>query len=271
MPAVALTRLRTQINRILLQFDQPAAFRAAVCDLLEQYANHAYRAGSAIAPQPLLPSYRVAPLIVRQLEIELALTCQEQPQHALNALQALWEDTHLETRTLAAQLLGRLPRTLDDGVLEKLRAWVTPHENFRMIDALFSYGTPSLRQGSAAALLGLIEEWLGSSSTAVTALGLRALIAVVEDPQFENIPAVLRMLGPLVQSAPTPLLSELHDLLSALTRRTPTESAYFLRQMISVSPEANTARLVRRCLPNFTPEQQNMLRSAIASARGANS
>jgi hypothetical protein len=259
--------LRMKRARILLQFDQPAAFRAALRDLLEQYANHAYRPGTAVAPRPLLPTYRIAPLIMRQLEMELAQTCLEQPEHALNAIQALWEDLYLEPRILAVQLLGRLPRSMDAGVLEKLRAWVTPAENFRMTDALFQYATVGLRQGSALPLLALIEEWINSSQPGLTALGLRAWIALINDPKFENIPAAFRMLGPLVQFPPAPLLADLHDVLSALTQRSQTETLYFLRQMLSMATGANTARLVRRCLPEFPPEQQAVLRSAMQTAQ----
>lgn len=267
MPAVALTRLRTQINRILLQFDQPEAFCAALRELLELNANFAYRPGQAVQPQPLLPSYRISPLIMRQLEIDLARACHEQPEHALAIISALWADPYLEPRLLAASLLGSLPRAMDDQVLEKLRAWVTPDQNFRMIDSLFQTGTAGLRQGAAQSLLALVEEWLSSQRQGLVALGLRALVPLVADPQFDNIPAVFRLLRPQVQIAHAPLLANLQAALEAMIRRTPTETAFFLRQALSIAHSANASRLVRRCLPSFSPEQQTALREALRSSR----
>ncbi|RPJ43018.1 MAG: hypothetical protein EHM21_12100, partial [Chloroflexi bacterium] len=98
MPAAELSRLRTQINGLIDRFDDPTGFRLALRDLLEMYANRAYRPGQAVQPQPLLPSYRVPPLITHQLELELSKTCLEQPAQALEVVEALWHDPFLEPR-----------------------------------------------------------------------------------------------------------------------------------------------------------------------------
>src|SRR5512142_2159797 len=123
MPAAELTRLRAQINGLITRFADPNGFRLALRDLLELYANRAYRPGQAVQPQPLLPSYRVAPLIMQQLELELSKTCQEQPAAALELIETLWHDPFLEPRLLAATLLGNIPAGLGKAVTQKLRAW----------------------------------------------------------------------------------------------------------------------------------------------------
>ncbi len=266
MPAVELTKLRMQINRLVVQFDDPAGFLSALKDFLDLYANRAYRPGTSVQPQPLLPSYRVAPLITRQLELELSRTCQEHPQQALAVLDLLWRDTHLETRQLATTLLGAIPASHIDEVLAKLRAWSRPEENFRMLDALFQNGTATLRRTVPARLLGLIEEWVTSSQSQVQAMGLRALTPLVADEQFENLPPVFSLLSPLIQNIPARLYPDLLVIFETLAQRSPTETAYFFRQILPMAGSPATTRLIRRCIPLFDPSQQAQLRTVMQAA-----
>ncbi len=272
MPAAELSRLRAQINGLISRFADPAGFRLALRDLLEKYENRAYRAGQAVQAQPLLPSYRTAPLIMQQLELELGKTCQERPKQALEVIEALWHDPYLEPRLLAAALLGSIPAgpagAADQGeaIVQKLRAWASPQENFRMLDALFRSGTTSLRRSAPKLLLGLCEEWLSDRRAAVQALGIRALIPMIEDPLFENLPPIFRLLSHPVQTTPAALQTDLQAALEALVRRTPVETAYFLRQTLNMAPGPGTARLIRRFMPQFGPAQQESLRAALQAA-----
>src|SRR5512133_240608 len=173
MPAAELTRLRAQINGLITRFADPDSFRLALRDLLELYANRAYRAGQAVQPQPLLPSYRVAPLITHQLELELSKTCLEQPVQALEVVEVLWHDPYLEPRLLAAALLGAIPANQGEAVIQKLRAWAVPAENFRMLDALFRHATTILRREAPQLLFSLYEEWINSPQPNTRSLGVR--------------------------------------------------------------------------------------------------
>ncbi len=266
MPAAELSRLRTQINGLILRFDDPTGLRALLRDLLELYADHAYRPGQALQPQPLLPSYRVAPLIMHTLEMELSKTCQEMPEQALKVVELLWQDPYLEPRLLAAALLGAIPVRLSEDLLRILRNCSQPTDNFRLLDALFRSGTAGLRRSAPDLLIGLYEEWTSSSQTDWQAMGVHALIPLIEDPQVENLPPIFRLLSPLVQNAPAPLHIDLQAVIEALANRTPTETAYFLRQTLSMASGAGTARLIRRCLPSFGPSQQATLRTALKTA-----
>lgn len=266
MPAAELNRLRAQINGLILRFEDPVDLRNGLRDLLELYGNRAYRPGQAIQTQSLLPSYRVTPLVMRQLEMELGRTCKEMPDAALNVIEAIWQDAYLETRTLACILLGSIPSSHAEEVIQKLRQWAKPEENSRMLDALFAHGTVMVRRDVPERLLALVEEWIGSHQTEQQALGIRALVPLVRDPAFENLPPVFRLLSPLVQHVLPGLQTDLQIALESLAKQSPTETAYFLRQTLSMASGPNTARLVRRCLPAFQPEQQRSLRIALQSA-----
>lgn len=266
MPAAELSRLRAQINGLITHFGDPIALRRGLRDLLEMYANWAYRPGQALQPQPLLPSYRVPPLVMQQLEQELSRTCQEMPVEALAVVEELWRDEYLEARQLAALLLGDIPTSQAAAVLDKLRAWAQPAENFRMIDTLFRGGTTHLRRFSPELLTPVFEEWLADTHTETQVMGIRALIPLIEDTQFANLPIVYRLLSPLVQNVSAGLQTELQTALEALVRRSPNETAYFLRQNLGVTARPATARMIRRCLPLFEPTLQTSLRAALQAA-----
>lgn len=266
MPAAELSRLRVQINALISLFDDPDAFRRDLRDLLELYSNRAYRAGEAIKPQPLLPSYRVPPLVIRQLEQELGKTCQEQPEKALNVVSAIWQDPNLEPRLLATKLLGAIPPSQAEAVIRMMMAWAQPNENFRILDALFQDGTAGLRKSAPDLLINMIEAWISSPRSEMQSIGIRALIPLIQEPGFDNLPPIFRMLSPLVQTTPPALNADLQAVMEILSMRSPTESAFFLRQALSLSTGQATARLVRRCMPYFTPEQQASLRSALQTA-----
>lgn len=263
MPAVELNRLHTQIRGLAARFDDPALFCSGLKDFLDQHANRAYRAGQVVKPQPLLPSYRVSPLILRELEIELSRVAQEQPDQAIPVIKILWKDAFLETRHLASILLGIVPIQKSDEVTDLLRAWATPEENFRVVEALFQNGTATLRRQGPASLLRLAEEWIGSSAVEVQGLGVRILVPLVQDSAFENLPPVFRLLTGLIQRIPPKIQADLQAVLEALIDRSPAETAFFLHQALPMAQGQATARLIRRCLPLFSTEQQASLRGAI--------
>ncbi len=266
MPAAELTRLRTQINGLIQVFDDPNGFQTALRDLFEMYADLAYRPGQTVLQQSLLPTYRVPKLVMRQLELELGRTCRERPNDALKIVDVLWHDPYLEPRQLSTILLGTIPASHSQLVVEKIQQWAQPEENSRIVDSLFQNGTATLRQAAPRQLLALIEEWLSSTRSGIQVLGIRAVVPIVRDLAFENLPPIYRMLGPLLQSPTSALQTDLQIAIETLARRSPMETVYFLRQTLSISSTPATSRLIRRCLPAFEPAQQTSLRAALQAA-----
>jgi hypothetical protein len=161
-------------------------------------------------------------------------------------------------------MLGTIPvTTAGSGVIDHLRSWANANENLRLISALMENGTLLLRRDALNQLLALIDIWLTDPNPAQQAVGVQAIIALVNDRSFENLPAVFRLLGPPVQNVHPRLQADLQFALQALIKRTPTETAYFLRQALSLSIGTGTARLIRRCLPEFGADLQAGLRTAL--------
>ena len=86
---------------------------------------------------------------------------------------------------------------------------------------------------------------------------------MADDPAFENLPAFFRLIHPLVRSAPGMLRPNLLDVISKLAHRSPTETAYFLRQTMLLPNSPDTPWLIRQSLSQFPPGIEKSLRAAV--------
>lgn len=258
MPAAELSRLRAQLPRLAVLFDRPQEFRRALIDLYETYANPTFRSARA-----LIPSYHIPQLVIRQMELMLGSQARALPEAALAVVDVLWRETYLEPRVLGAFLLGQIPLSQAEGILERLRRWAVPAEDGQMLGLLFIQGTARLRAEGADALIDLYSEWLLDASHAQRLIGLKALNSLAEDPAYENLPPLYDLLVPLLRSAPLPLFNDLGVLLATLARRAPVETAFFFRQVAASPIGKDTPRLIRRILPLLSESQQESVKSAL--------
>lgn len=260
MPAVERSHLREQIARVVAVFDDAGEFRRSLSRLLELYTNHAYRAGQAVPARPLLPSYHLPPLVLHQVEIELTAATQRDPVSALTNIDALWKSEYLEQRSLAAMMLGQVHLSQAEGVLERLQEWAVPEENRQALELLLTRGTFRLRREGPDALIELVRDWIASPRPEMRSIGLKALLPLIQDEQFHNLPPVFNLLSPLLQRLPHPLFNDLQEILSALTAREPAEAAFFIRQILGTSQNPDLARICRKVLPLLPDEMQTPLR-----------
>ena len=107
------------------------------------------------------------------------------------------------------------------------------------------------------------RDWLTDQDLAVQAMGLHALLATTSDPEFDDLPSIYRLISPLVQAPQDVLQGDLLALLKLLAQRSPRETAYFLRQVVTINATPRVQRLFRRCLPFFDDEIQASLRGAL--------
>ena len=263
MPAVEINKLRIQIARLGQYFDQPEEFYRGMRDLLELYLDRAYRPGLEVNSASILPTYRPPALVQRRLELELISLTQAFPEQALGIADRLWLDTFLEPRMLAVLILGQIPLSQAEDVLERLNRWATPDEDRSMLEALLDRGTFRLRLEGPDALLELYESWLAHVDSARRSIGLKALLPLIKDPRFGNIPPIFSILFPLVRAASSDLFNDLSSVLQALAERTPVETVYFLRQVLSSPVSKDTPRLARRILPQLNPAQQESLKTTL--------
>jgi len=146
----------------------------------------------------------------------------------------------------------------------RLPDWLKVSTDREVRQALLTEALGRVRRENTEIFLTLLEEWLRSPLSGVQVWGLRALIPVLE-ADFENLPAVFRILRPAVEAAGPATQLELQDCLLALGRVSPTETIHFLAEAVENSANPMLARTLRRILPNLAPDMQAGLREVLRS------
>lgn len=266
MPAIQPARLRHQAALLAEQFSDPPAYIRSLHYVLDFYSDRARRPGKTGKPGPLLTAYNVRPPVLRMLLQELIPQAEQDVAGGLALCDALWAEPYLECRLLAGMLLGQIPLQPPEAITDRLQGWITTNLEFFLIEALLSNGVERLHRQQPQVLIHMIEGWLHSTKTFHQQLGLRALLPLIRDPAFENLPVFFRLIQQLCQAAPAALRPDLLDVLAALARRSPQETAYFLRQTLIFPDSPDTPWLIRQSLSQFPPEMQSSLRQAMREA-----
>ena len=259
MPAVNPTRLRFQVEALMSDYSDPAAFHLALNNLFELYANRALRFGDSTGLRPMIPLYHLPAPVGRQLEVDLERVVNANPEPALPLADELWQDPHYETKLVAIMLLGFYPLSDPQPILGRLNLWLKPNLDLSLLPKLFSNGTRQLQKDFPAIWENYLETFLRSDDPEKVAVGFLGLAEGLSDPQFQNLPALFRLISPFVRNPQPETTRELAHLLRALAGVSPTETSYFLRQILSVSDMPEIKRLVNDSLPGFPPEYRNDL------------
>jgi hypothetical protein len=264
MPAIQLARLKIQAAQLADLYSQPALFVRRLLELFDFYADRTYRAGQAGVRIPQIAYFHIPKPVMRQLEQELTQICASHPQEAITLADELWKAVFLETRRLAIHILCQVDPIPPEPILARLRSWAQPAEEPQLLDALLASGRTCLQKNRPDLWLNLLQNWLNDEQPLLQAMGLRALISLVNDLQFKNLPFVFTLLMPVIRSHHRDLQPEVINLVAALADRTPVETAYFIHQALQKGREPPLVRVVRRCLPCFPADQQAFLRQSLS-------
>lgn len=267
MPAIYPERLQTQTANLSELYDQPARFTHTLTDLLELYSNRTHRAGQAGEPPPLLMTYNVPKPVIRQLMVELQPLASEYPEETIQLVYALWAKESLETRQIAAFLLGSIPPDRPEMILGIITSWLTPELEERLISLVLELSLIRIRKENPAALLTKTEGWLGSEKPTEQQIGLKALKSVLVSRESQEFPLFIQIITPFTRKAPLQIRSDILDVLEALAIRSPKETAYLLRQSLNSPNNPDTALLIRKLLPVFPTDLQESLRQALREER----
>ena len=126
MPAISLERIRKESVDLASQIEYPLVFCHRLNELLESYGTPSYKAGLFVLPPKRIPVYHVTPMVFNQLKLELSNYFCSPDSHHWEILNLLWQEPHMESRILAAYLLGQVIIPPEDPVLKTLTSWVTP-------------------------------------------------------------------------------------------------------------------------------------------------
>lgn len=261
MPAIDLARLKKQTARLGDLFDQPAAFLREVREILEFYVNRTLRS-QGVAPSSVLPTYRTPAVVLRQIETELGSIAENRPIPALELADALWDEGWLETRLLAAFLLGRIPPQ-EERLLARLTAWTQAVRDPSVRAALLTTSLTRLRKETPDLFLVLVKEWLHPARQRMWSNGVQALVPLISSRDFDNLPPVFEVVEPILKASPATLQFDLQELIIALFEASPEETTYFIQQILKGTKSQLPAVALRRMSPELPQELQTSLREML--------
>jgi len=265
MPAIDLTRLKKQTAHVADIFDQPAEFLREVREILEFYVNRSLRS-QGVAPSSVLPTYRTPPAVLRQIEKELGPVAEKQPLQALELADALWDEGWLETRLLAAFLLGRIPPQ-EERLLARLTAWTQTVRDSSVRAALLTTSLTRLRQETPDLFLILVKEWLHPARQRMWSNGIQALVPLISSPDFDNLPPIFEIVEPILKASPATLQFDLQELIITLFEASPDETTYFLQQILKETKSPLPSVALRRMSPELPQELQSSLREMLRKTK----
>ena len=265
MPAIDLARLKKQTARLADVFDQPPVFLRELRDVLEFYVNWTLRSQS-VAPSSVLPTYRTPVVVLRQIEKELGPVAEAQPVPALELADVLWDEGWLETKLLAAFLLGRIPPQ-EERLLARLTAWTQAVRDPEVRAALLTTSLTRLRQETPDLFLILVKEWLHPARQRMWSNGIQALVPLISSPDFDILPPVFEIVQPIIKASPAILQYDLQELITVLFEASPDETVYFLQQILKGTKSPLPAVALRRMSPELPPDLQASVREMLREAK----
>ena len=263
MPAVNPAQLRIKAASLAEKVDQPRQFVRDVHDLLSFYANRVHQAGESGAPPPAIDSYHVSPQVLRIMERELKGVIEDHPAEGLLLVDQLWEEEWLETRLLACGLLSHAGTQRSDEILARVQSWMWECQDDILLKAVLDRALSPIRSHEVEAYYSLLDDLHGQQGEDNQRILLHLLLPLVDEPSFQDLPAVFKYLKPILQSESEDMLSDLSRLIRRLVRRSEQEAMFFLLHQIPTAPHPKITRAIRRSLPAFSPDSRERLKKAI--------
>jgi len=264
MPSIDLARLRKQALRLADFFFAPDDFARNLSATLDSYVNHTIRARRPASVGASLPAHRTPTVVMKHIEQELSPLASA-PENAVAALalaDRLWDEAWLETRLLAAFLLGRISPE-EAPLIARLTAWTSQVHDGALRSQLLDASLLRMRREASDMFLQMLGEWLRPERTRLWPGAVRAAVSAINDPAFGNLPALMEALEPVVKAAPAEIQLDLEQLILALFRASPTETTYFIRQVLTNSDNPMASVVFRRMAPSFPPELRDEIREFV--------
>lgn len=262
MPAIDLARLRKQAARLADFFFLPNEFMKHLREILDFYVNYTLRTKENISPGSNLKTYRTPPAVLTHIENELKNNAEANPHFALELADVLWDEGALETRLLAAFLLGRIPPQ-EERLLPRITAWTQQIRDPDVRSALLTTSLSRMRKETPNQFLTLVREYLHPERSRSWSNGIQALIPMIGETNDKNLPAILDIVEPILEEAPSTIQNDISDLIVALYRTSPNETTFMLKQILRETKNQMTSVTMRRISSDFPPALQAELKDLL--------
>ncbi len=263
MAAIDLTRLNKQIEELKEVYSQPAEFRKLLHETLQFYHRYAHRQHKDSVPVSFMRVYDMPEQILPQVAYGLSLKARQDASETLAVVDELWKDDHFEARDLAAHLLGQVLLAAKADVFERIEQWSSGPLDRAVVNSVFSKGSQRLRSEDPQSWTEFVGNLLASPLERQQNHGLYALSLLVDQSHSDQLPQFFRWIRPFIQSDQTLIQPNLSQVIAALARRSPAETAYVLKEVMSDTDGSGIEQRVRSYLPYFDEQLSEGLLSSI--------
>lgn len=251
MAAIDLTRLNKQIESLKDVFSQPAEFRNRLHETLQFYHRYAHRQHKDAVPVSFMRVYDLPEQILPQVANGLSLKARQDAGETLAVVDELWQDEHFEARDLAAHLLGQVPLAAREMVFQRISQWSSVPMDRAVTKSVFSKGCQRLRSEDPQGWTEFVGNLLASPLERQQNHGLYALSLLVEQAHSDQLPQFFRWIRPFIQSDQTLIQPNLSQVVANLAKRSPSETAYVLKEVLSDTDGSGIEQRVRSYLQYF--------------------
>lgn len=258
MPTIDLSRLKQEVAEISEYFSQPETYLRAVERMLQTYSVPVHRQGRVKGMRPVLPSYEVPPPLMKHLQFEMALQAEDSPASALQIADGLWAKRSIETRQLAARLLGAIEAPPSQ-ITQRLKAWALENREPVLAPELAEAGTRQLAAKHPDTLVAFASELLAGNELRLQVLAIGALSNLLSETSYANLPVIFELLQAPTRVASRGLRPELAALLTRMAKRSPRETEFFLQQSLRGEATQGTAWVVRQVMKTLAEDSRQRL------------
>ncbi|MEP7359010.1 MAG: DNA alkylation repair protein [Anaerolineales bacterium] len=255
MPPIDPARLRTRTDALAALFNDSARLAVALRNLLDDYADRTHRPSPRVVTSSVDNAYKTPGPVVRAIVTALRPPAQAQPEAALAGAALMWAGGSREERRIAAEVLGAVANRRPEQVLALIESWLPQIETGETADALAEFGLGPLIRAEPARYLEAAQGWVAHPKKWVRRFGLAALMPLVADKAWDNVPAALAIIRPVMRESDGEVRRAAAAALEGLGPKSPAEISRFLREYATHS-NTNTSWIVRNALPGLGAAEQ---------------
>jgi hypothetical protein len=264
MTAINPARLKIQCAELVESFRDLPRFISELHDLLAFYGARIRQ--TSLSQSPLtLQTYQVPAPVLRDLVLELSGSIDKNPEQGLLMVDALWQEEWLEFRQLGVSLLGYLPTSAPERILDRIQIWIKNCTSEDLKRLIMTSAMARLVDEKPSHVLEFLKSLAANDARADRQSALLGLVPIAEDPNFDNLPVIYNILRDILQIDETVFTKEISGLIHSLQKKSDQETAYFLVRQMALASKPRIFRVIRQVLPLFSEESQQLLRENLSN------
>jgi hypothetical protein len=262
MASIDLIRLRKQIAHLGIFLEIPSEFVSEYKGLLEFYHQWAHQQHEERIPNSFMLLYDLPLQVVSEVEFGLKSFVQAKQDLIFPLADALRKDLHFECSALAAFMLGQFSTDGADALKEYLTSWLEDPLDKALVETIFIKATRPLQDADQEVYLTFLQSLLKSSSKRLANAALVGLTLFLPSVKIDYLPRLFNMVSPLIQDREV-RQENLEILIRELARKSPMETGYLIRQVLSDNEGRHIETLARAFLEYLPAETAETVAKAI--------